>query len=160
MNTSRKANTTKDLQGTFRKDRDAKSQDQMRGVVLDQIPSAPRRLNLYAKKAWRDIGTTLVETNTLQNIDLVVFEELANLFGWCRYFREKLGDGPSAFSITSERLAYEKKAKYWHAEYHRYHKLFVDLARRFGLDPSSRSQVQPPLAGSQMNIWDIVKGGK
>lgn len=160
MNTSRKANTIKDLQGTFRKDRDAKSQDQMRGEVLEKIPSAPRRLNRQAKKAWRDIGTMLVKTNTLQNIDLAVFEELANLFGWCRYFRNKLDDGPEAFAVTSERLAYEKKAKYWHSEYQRYHKLFTDLARRFGMDPSSRSQVQPPLAGRQLSITDIIKGDK
>lgn len=160
MNTSRKANTIKDLQGTFRKDRDGKSQDQMRGEVLDKLPSAPRRLSISGKKAWQEIGKVVVKTRSLQDLDLALFEQLANVCGWIRDLEEQINDSPKPFAPTSERLAYEKNRKKWLADYERLLKIFTDQCRLFGLTPSTRSQVQPPLAGRQLSITDIIRGGK
>jgi phage terminase small subunit len=128
----------------------------MRGSVVDKLPMAPKRLSTSGKIAWREFGTKLAKTGALQDIDLALFEQLANVAGWLHDLQKKVNDGPGSFAPTAERLAYEKKAKKWTAEYNQLYRIFEGQCKLFGMTPSSRSQVQPPLVGRQLSIMDLL----
>lgn len=108
---------------------------------LKRLPTAPKSLEIEAKRFWKAAGTVLVEGGRLTESDLPLFRELAEAAGMVARLRAAVGadltvPGSSGQAVVNPLLV---ECRQWAAALAR-------LAERFGLTPGARLRIAPPPA--------------
>lgn len=157
---ARKPNTIKELQGTYRKDRD-QSLSGLNPEIIEVLPKPSRKLDRYARAAWSSLGQELVKNKILTTMDLMSFEIFCVLSGEIA----KLAEDFRKYSVRATGT-YTNRAKVSNTVISPQYRLFQSLlkdwlvfAGHYGLTPLSRGRINPPpkSTGEQLSIFDFIK---
>lgn len=151
---NRKPRSQKIIEGTFRPDRNPKSEPDV--TPLSDIPKPPSGLNRWARKAWKRLAPELVDSGVLTQVDLLAFEACCIQFGIAKELEYRMTHWPVIDPETGETVRIRKQsiADYLRGrnsqtmpEYtamRQAYAQFKTLAEQFGITPASRNRIDLP----------------
>ena len=155
MGRNMKPTVLKKLEGTYRKDRAVKNE--MQGRLITILPPAPRELDKYGKRVWRQLGPVLIRSHALQDLDLFNFKLLCMWGGYILQDSELIRkEKTRVANYTNKSGATNKVISVHFRNQQISQKQFDSMAREFGLTPAARTKISTTNPGEQASIFDYL----
>ncbi len=132
MSNKKKPKRLKVLEGTFRKDRE---QDVKPLIKCENCPKAPDFLSKEALAEWNRIAPDLHKVGLLTDLDIAAFAAYCQLYA-------RFAEASKEIDATDD----EEVKKNLSSIAHKAFTGCLQIAKEFGLTPSSRSKVNPTMA--------------
>lgn len=125
--------------GTFRKDRYANKQARIEGLTyLDCVPEAPDTLNEDGKRYWNTTLGDLIQNDYLiAKIDLYVFTQLCYNYQLLNECERKMSKEGQTYTDNKGKEKVSPYVKMYSETF----KMYLSIARMFGLTPASRGNL-------------------